>query len=157
MFNSFNSVLLYPSALLCMCGGHIKARTELCFSRTFIITLNSSQDLPQFLNTVENWFLNPSTAHKISAVKILKEPLLGLSGNKITQTHKKYLQKKTITCGTKICFLYDRVRQQRKQGSSKLFPEKVIELGWDYEASWSRAVQSCLFYIIYQHQIIFHN
>lgn len=44
-----------------------------------------------------------------------------------------------------------------KQEFYKLFPEKVIELGWDYETSWSPAVQSCLFYIIYQHQIIFHN
>lgn len=62
----------------------------------------------------------------------------------------------TITCGTNICYLYDGLRQQRKQQSSK-FPQKVIEHGWDYEASWSQAVQSCLFYIIYQHQIIFHN
>lgn len=69
-----------------------------------------------------------------------------------THTHKK-----TTACGTNICYLYVGVRQQRKQGSSKLFPQKVIELGWDYEASWSWAVQSCLFYIIYQHQIIFHN
>ena len=58
------------------------------FSRTFIITLKSPQDLPQFLNTVENWFHNPLTAHKISAVNILKEPLLGLSRRKITLTHK---------------------------------------------------------------------
>lgn len=63
------------------------------FSRTFIITLNSSENLPQFLNTVENWFLNPSTAHEISSVKILKEPLLGLSGRKITQTHKNMCTK----------------------------------------------------------------
>lgn len=41
--------------------------------------------------------------------------------------------------------------------SSQSFPRKVIELGRDYESSWCRAVQSCLFYIIYQHQIIFHN
>lgn len=64
------------------------------FSRTFIITTHSSQDLPQSLNTVENWFLNPSTAHKICAVRILKKPLLGLSGRKLTQSQKKNVCKR---------------------------------------------------------------
>lgn len=74
----------FPSALLraCVCG-NIKARTKTMFPRTFIITFHSTQVQPQFLNTVENWFLNPLTAHEICAVKILKELLLGLSGGKI--------------------------------------------------------------------------
>lgn len=53
------------------------------FPSTFIITFHSTQVQPQFLNTVENWFLNPLTAHEICAVKILKELLLGLSEEKI--------------------------------------------------------------------------
>lgn len=58
-------------------------------SRTFIVTLQSSQNLPQFLNTVENWFLNPLTTQKICAVKILKEPLHGLRGRSTFKKKKK--------------------------------------------------------------------
>lgn len=56
--------------------------------KTFIITLHSSQDLPQCVHTVENLFLNPWTARKICALQILKEPLLDLSGRKITEKPK---------------------------------------------------------------------
>ncbi len=100
MFHSIQYFLLHRTTLLCMrvcvCTWAHKGQDKTMFSRTFIITFQSSQDLPQFLNTVENWFLNPSTAHKICAVKILKEPLLGLSGRKITQTHWKCVHKKLL-------------------------------------------------------------
>lgn len=79
------------------------------FPRTFIITFHSTQVQPQFLNTVENWFLNPLTAHEICAVKILKELLLGLSGGKILKSTLKK-NKIKITRGTNICYLYNEVR-----------------------------------------------
>lgn len=74
------------------------------------------------------------------------------SGKK--KNRKTILRKKIHSCGNKVT-IYVKLQQQKESPQS--LPWKVIELGQDYESSWCRAVQSCLFYIIYQHQIIFHN
>lgn len=129
----FHPVLI-PFRSKCV-RGYIKARKKLFF-RTFIITLVFSQDLPHFLNTVENWSLNPLTLHKIFAVKILKEPRLGFRERKITRTLKNecrlnyYTWHKHLLC----------VRWSLTTEKATIFQVVSSESNWTRMGLWSQLV-----------------
>lgn len=83
--------------------------------------LLSSKDLSQTLNTVENRVSNPLTSHEISAVKILKEPLLTLSVKK-NDTRKGGREEKKYC--TNIYYLYNEVKNTESTDLPSCFLRK---------------------------------